>query len=73
MADVHADGGPLLHVPDDLTIEQFILYGQHPVKPRWYDQRPVLIDEETGREVGSDEVGATILRVYFTVQVRGVR
>ncbi|RDX52628.1 acetyl-CoA synthetase-like protein [Lentinus brumalis] len=58
MADVHADGGPLLHVPDDLTIEQFILCGQHPVKPRWYDQRPVLIDEETGREVGSDELRA---------------
>lgn len=60
MSEIYADGGPLPHVPDDWTIEQFVLDGQHPVKPQWYDLRPVLIDEITGREMGSDEVSTRL-------------
>ena len=66
MSEIHADGGPLPHVPDDWTIEQFILDGQHPVKPQWYDLRPVLIDEITGREMGSDEVSTRLCAGMYT-------
>ena len=57
-------GGPLLPVQDDLTIEQFILDGQHPTRPRWYEQRPVLIEEDTGREVGANEVSGRSHVIY---------
>ncbi len=56
VGEIHGAGGPMPPVQDDLTIEQFILDGQHPTRPQWYGQRPVLIEEATGREIGSDEV-----------------
>ncbi|RDX52613.1 acetyl-CoA synthetase-like protein [Lentinus brumalis] len=60
VGDIHGAGGPMPPVQDDLTIEQFILDGQHPTRPQWYGQRPVLIEEATGREIGSDELRARI-------------
>lgn len=55
MAEIH--GGPLPHIPDDVTIGQFLLESQHPTRAPWTDaKRAWLIEEATGREIGSDEV-----------------
>ncbi|KAI9056331.1 acetyl-CoA synthetase-like protein [Trametes sanguinea] len=56
MAEIHADGGPLPPFPDDLTIAQFIMDTHHPLRPVRDRLRPWLIEEDTGREVGSDEL-----------------
>lgn len=57
---VHSDRGPMIPIPDDLTIAQFVLDGQHPTRPSWGYGRPLLIEEETGREISSDEVNALL-------------
>ena len=57
MSEIHADGGPLPFIPDDLTIAQFILNEQHPMRPIQTGTRAWLIEEATGRQIGSDEVG----------------
>lgn len=45
--------------PDDVTIGQFILDTPHPTRPPWsHVIRPWLVDEETGRQIGSDEVSS---------------
>ena len=55
---IHADGGPIPPVPDDLTISQFILDGRHIVRPSWVwkQSKPWLIEEATGREIHPQEV-----------------
>ena len=60
MSEIHADGGPVSYIPDDWTVSQFILDGQHPARPAWNSSiRTWLIEEATGRKIGSDEVGST--------------
>ena len=57
---VYGGGGPLAHIPDDVTIPQFFLDGHHPLggeplllrKPAWF------IDDATGREFTGDQVSA---------------
>ncbi len=56
MAEIVADGGPLPHIPDDVTIPQFVLDRHHPARPILKKAQPWLIDELSGREVYSDEV-----------------
>ena len=58
MAEIVADGGPIPHIPDDVTIPQFILDLHHPARPILKTPQPWLIDELSGREVCSDEVRA---------------
>ena len=62
MTEIHADGGPIPHIPDDLTIPQFILDVHHPARPTIRKPQPWLIEELTGREVSSDEVSAHMAR-----------
>ncbi|RPD61672.1 amp dependent CoA ligase [Lentinus tigrinus ALCF2SS1-7] len=56
MHEIQADGGPLQQIPDDLTISQFILDAHHPTRPVPTRPHPWLIEEATGREIGSDEL-----------------
>ncbi|KAI0717920.1 hypothetical protein C8T65DRAFT_640389 [Cerioporus squamosus] len=70
MTEIHGAGGPMPPVQDDLTIEQFILDGQHPTRPRWYEQRPVLIEEATGRAIASDELRARIHGLANALKIR---
>ena len=56
MSEIHADGGPIPIIPDDITIPQFILDVHHPARPVLKTPQPWCIDELSGREVGSDEV-----------------
>ncbi|OSC99662.1 amp dependent CoA ligase [Trametes coccinea BRFM310] len=58
MTELHGDGGPLPHIPDDLTIPQFLLDSHHPSRPVLKKPQPWLIEELTGREIGSDELRA---------------
>ena len=48
---------PVPPIPDDLTIAQFVLDATHPTRAPWsHAMRPWLIEEATGRQIGSDEV-----------------
>ncbi|KAF9460146.1 phenylacetyl-CoA ligase [Collybia nuda] len=47
---------PLPHIPDDLTIPQFILDSQHPSRPLRPYTTPWLIEDHTGRPFGHSEL-----------------
>ena len=57
---IHGPGGPLPHIPDDLTVPQFMLDVSHSIRPKTEKSRPWMIEEATGREVGEDEVSAKL-------------
>ena len=68
MTEIHGDGGPVAHIPDDLTIAQFVLDAEHPSRAPWsHTTRPWLIEEATGREIGSDEVGGFSQRELLSI------
>ncbi|KAI0064697.1 phenylacetyl-CoA ligase [Artomyces pyxidatus] len=49
--------GPLLDIPDDVTLPQFILDSTHPARPvRTPENAAWLIEEETGRRVEFTEI-----------------
>lgn len=56
MSTIEADGGPLPPIPDDLSVADFVLNRQHPLRPSPNCLHPLLIEESTGRQIGSDEV-----------------
>ncbi|EIW53371.1 amp dependent CoA ligase [Trametes versicolor FP-101664 SS1] len=70
MAEIHADGGPLPPIPDDLTIPQFLLDSHHPARPVLKKPQPWLIEEATGREVGSDELRARTFGLANALKLR---
>jgi 4-coumarate--CoA ligase len=47
---------PLPHVPDDVTVGQFILDYSHPTRPVREQGSPWLIDDETGKTVARSQV-----------------
>lgn len=59
MAEMYAPGLDLSIIPDDLTIPQFFLDETHPLRPVSTTNTPWLIEDETGREIGYEEVRAT--------------
>ncbi|KAI0325523.1 amp dependent CoA ligase [Cubamyces sp. BRFM 1775] len=70
MAEIHADGGPLPPIPDDLTIPQFLLDSHHPARPVLKKPQPWIIEELTGREVGSDELRARTFGLANALKIR---
>ncbi|EPQ60488.1 acetyl-CoA synthetase-like protein [Gloeophyllum trabeum ATCC 11539] len=48
------------HIPDDLTLAQFMLDVHHPSRPLRPDGVPWLIEDTTGRRVGSEEIRARV-------------
>lgn len=51
-------GGPIPvpHIPDDLTVPQFLLDAHHSYRsPRSFGI-PWFVDDETGRQIGVEEV-----------------
>ncbi|KAI0649936.1 acetyl-CoA synthetase-like protein [Trametes meyenii] len=70
MSEIHADGGPLPPIPDDLTIPQFILDTPHHLRPVPTRLQPWLIEETTGREIGSDELRARIFGLANAMKIR---
>ncbi|KAF5374141.1 hypothetical protein D9615_008885 [Tricholomella constricta] len=55
MTRVYLNPTPLPHIPDDITLAQFMLEYQHPLKPARRDV-PCLIDDNTGREISFEEL-----------------
>ncbi|KZT30745.1 amp dependent CoA ligase [Neolentinus lepideus HHB14362 ss-1] len=60
MTERYAPAGPVPHIPDDLTVVQFTLDSQHPTRPLRPDGVPWLIEDTTGRRVGSEEIRARV-------------
>lgn len=56
----HSRVAPPPFIPDDLTIPQFLLDDyQHPLKPTHIPGVPWLIEEQSGRKIGIEEVSET--------------
>ncbi|KAI0657465.1 amp dependent CoA ligase [Cubamyces menziesii] len=70
MAEIHADGGPLPPIPDDLTIPQFLLDSHHPARPVLRKPQPWIVEELSGREVGSDELRARTFGLANALKMR---
>ena len=47
-------------IPDDLTLAQFILDSQHPLRPAQVHGAPWIIEDQTGVTRGLDEVSPFI-------------
>ncbi|KAI0064691.1 amp dependent CoA ligase [Artomyces pyxidatus] len=61
MSDFESTSGPLLDVPDDVTLPQFILDSAHPARPVRTQKNAVwLIEEATGRKIGSSQIQARV-------------
>jgi 4-coumarate--CoA ligase len=56
MTEFQSPSGPLPHIPDNLTIPQFFLDSQHSARPIRKGGIPWLIEDESGREIGFEEV-----------------
>ncbi|KAH9834984.1 amp dependent CoA ligase [Rhodofomes roseus] len=56
--EFHGPSGPLPHVPDDVTLVQFMLDSDHPSRPvkRILQGNPWMIEDATGRQIGYGEV-----------------
>ncbi|KAH9903408.1 acetyl-CoA synthetase-like protein [Cubamyces lactineus] len=70
MSTIEADGGPLPPIPDDLSVADFILNRQHPLRPSPNCLHPLLIEESTGRQIGSDELRARIFGLANSLKLR---
>lgn len=56
MAEISSPAGPAPFIPDNLTLPQFFLDSLHPLRPTRTAGQPWLIDDQTGKEVGFEEV-----------------
>jgi hypothetical protein len=56
MTEFLSPGDPLPHIPDDLTLPQFILDSTHECRPIRPQGATWLVEDTTGRKVGLDEV-----------------
>lgn len=64
MTEFVSPGGPLPHIPDDLTLTQFIFDSTHecrPIRPRAV---PWLVDDATGRKIRLEEVTMVFFLFY---------
>ncbi|TFK56577.1 amp dependent CoA ligase [Heliocybe sulcata] len=56
MTDFVSCEGPLPHIPDDLSIPQFILDSGHPARLMHNENQPWLIEDGTGKTMGLKEI-----------------
>ena len=72
---IHAGGGPLASVPDDVTIPQFFLDGYHPLNGEALQLRKsaYFIEDATGREFNGDQVSLTPLALVVGPRQRARR
>ncbi|KAF8895161.1 hypothetical protein BD779DRAFT_1668498 [Infundibulicybe gibba] len=54
--EIHSPSAPLPPLPDDLTVPQFIFGYESSLRPKRDLNVPWLVDDETGRGVGGDEL-----------------
>ena len=67
MTEFVSPGGPLPHIPDDLTLTQFIFDSTHECRPIRPQGVPWLVDDATGRKIGLEEVNI----LFFWFYTRG--
>ncbi|KAG9315617.1 phenylacetyl-CoA ligase [Chiua virens] len=60
MAELDSPAGALPHIPDNLTFVQFMLDSQHPSRPIREHGIPWIIEDQTGRAVGYEEIRARV-------------
>jgi hypothetical protein len=68
MTEFVSPGEPLPHIPDDLTLAQFIFDSTHECRPIRPQGVPWLVDDATGRKIGLEEVSMLLL---FWLYARG--
>ncbi|KII86637.1 hypothetical protein PLICRDRAFT_177391 [Plicaturopsis crispa FD-325 SS-3] len=74
MSEFHSTTGTLPSIPDDLTLAQFFLDEHHPTRPMRNGSIPWMIDDDTGRKIGFEELRArtsglaNALKVKFNIQ-----
>ncbi|GLB35962.1 putative AMP-binding enzyme C-terminal domain [Lyophyllum shimeji] len=56
MTEFRSISGPLPHIPDDLTIPQFIFNSEHATRPQRPSSIPWLIEDYSGRRIHQDEL-----------------
>ena len=61
MAEFVSSGSPVSHIPDSLTLAQFMLDSTHPYRPLRDVSAPWLIEDATGRKIGLEEVSMAFL------------
>ncbi|TFK39014.1 phenylacetyl-CoA ligase [Crucibulum laeve] len=54
--EIHSPAGALPHIPDDLTVPQFIFDCEHSTRPRRNASTPWLIEDDTGKKISGDEL-----------------
>jgi hypothetical protein len=54
----------LPHIPDDLTVPQFILDYPHTTRPIRKHGSPWLIEDTTGKEIGFEEASGNLQANY---------
>ncbi|RDX52614.1 amp dependent CoA ligase [Lentinus brumalis] len=69
---IYGDGGPLAHIPDDVTIPQFFFDQHHPLGGEaLYHRNPAyFIEDATGRQVTADEVRARVWGLANALHIR---
>ncbi|KZT08186.1 amp dependent CoA ligase [Laetiporus sulphureus 93-53] len=72
MAEIHGPGGPLPHIPDDLTIVQFMLDYEHESRPSpaFLPDRCCLIEDATGKKVTLNEIRMRVDRLAGALHAR---
>ena len=65
MAEILAGKDDLPYIPDDVLLPQFLLDMHHPLRPVQTAPQPWLIEEATGRKIGSDEVSSFLWTSSF--------
>ena len=65
---IYGGGGPLAHVPDDVTIPQFFWDGHHPFggRPLLLRRSTYFIEDATGREFSGTQVSTVTLSPFAT-------
>lgn len=56
MTDFQTVHDPLPHIPDNLTVAQFMLDYQHDIRPTLNSQMPCLVDDRTGHVINFEMV-----------------
>ncbi|KAJ8583879.1 acetyl-CoA synthetase-like protein [Rhizopogon salebrosus TDB-379] len=70
MAELVSPAGILPHIPDDLTLAQFALDAEHVRKPVRKDGSGWIIDDQSGRKIGLEELR---VRTYGLANALSIR
>lgn len=59
--EFYGPGAPPPHIPDDVSLVQFMFDYEHPTRPAIPNGLPWFIEQDTGEELCRDEVRITML------------